>query len=86
MSTESDNPSPATTQLCMKIDSVFTRYVGPISSDICAEEARHWRQQGQARRATIHRYILRLSKHIDGDKRRAFITAAYDCLVDPHAK
>jgi hypothetical protein len=63
------------------IDQVFSRYVGPISSELGAEEFDRWREEGHVGPSGLHRYITRLARHISDDaQRREFMRFASRCI------
>lgn len=65
------------------IDRIFSRYVGPISSELSAEEFDRWRQEGQVGPGGLHRYISRLARYIPQDApRREFMAQASRCIQE----
>jgi hypothetical protein len=63
------------------IEQIFSRYVGPISAELSAEEFDRWRQEGQVGPTGLHRYISRLAKYIPDDgPRREFMGYASRCI------
>lgn len=63
------------------IDQIFSRYVGPISSELSAEEFDRWRAEGQVGPSGLRRYISRLAGYIPEDgPRREFIGYASRCI------
>lgn len=64
-----------------QIDRVFTRYVGPIATELSREEYEHWRTEGHVGPLALQRYILRLARYLtDETQRRAFIVEAEKCI------
>jgi hypothetical protein len=63
------------------VDQVFSRYVGPISSELGADEFKRWCEDGQVGPSGLHRYIGRLAKYISEDaRRREFMRLASRCI------
>lgn len=63
------------------IDSIFGRYVGPISVDLSAEEFDKWRREGRVGPRGLHRYVSRLARYIPEEvPRREFIAQALRCV------
>jgi hypothetical protein len=72
---------PLVMRMRSNIDQVFSRYVGPISSELGAEEFDRWREEGQVGPRGLHRYITRLARHISDDtQRREFMRFASHCI------
>lgn len=72
---------PLVMRMRSNIDQVFSRYVGPISSELGAEEFDRWREEGQVGPSSLHRYITRLARHITDDaQRREFMRLASGCI------
>jgi len=72
---------PLVMRMRSNIDQVFSRYVGPISSELGAEEFDRWREEGQVGPRGLHRYITRLARHISDDaQRREFMRFASNCI------
>jgi len=68
---------PLVLRIREQIDEVFTRYVGPISAELCREEFERWLSEGQVGPSALHRYIGLLAKYIADDAvRRTFIGEA----------
>lgn len=63
------------------IDQIFSRYVGPIFSELSAEEFDRWREGGQVGPGGLHRYVSRLAQYIPEDaSRREFMEYASRCI------
>lgn len=72
---------PLVMRMRSNIDQVFSRYVGPISSELGAEEFDRWREEGQVGPNGLHRYITRLARHIsENAQRREFMRFASRCI------
>jgi hypothetical protein len=77
---------PPVLRMCEHINEVFTRYVGPIATEVAADEFDAWRTAGQVGPNGLQRYIARLARHIPEDgARREFIIAALQCIQLPRA-
>jgi hypothetical protein len=72
---------PLVLRIRERIDEVFARYVGPISSDLSVDEFERWRAQGQVRPRGLSQYIGRLARYIPQvTQRQAFIADAAKCI------
>ena len=72
---------PTVMRMRSHIDLVFSRYVGPISSELGAEEFDRWRDEGEVGPKGLHRYITRLARYIpQDDQRREFMGFASRCI------
>jgi len=72
---------PAVMRMRSNIDQAFSRYVGPISSELGAEEFDRWCEEGQVGPNALHRYITRLARYISEDaQRREFMRLASRCI------
>jgi hypothetical protein len=72
---------PLVMRMRSSIDQIFSRYVGPISSELSAEEFDRWREEGRVGPSGLHRYISRLAGYIAEDgPRREFIGYASRCI------
>lgn len=72
---------PLVMRMRASIDQVFSRYVGPISAELSAEEFDRWRLEGQVGPRALHRYISRLARYIPEDElRRDFMGYAARCI------
>ena len=72
---------PLVMRMRSNIDRVFSQYVGPISSELGAEEFDRWCEEGQVGPTGLHRYITRLARYIsEDDRRREFMRSASRCI------
>lgn len=72
---------PLVMRMRSHIDQIFSRYVGPISSELSVEEFDRWREEGRVGPSGLHRYISRLARYISEDgPRREFIGHAARCI------
>ena len=70
-----------------QINDVFTRYVGPIATELCRDEFNQWHVEGEVGPTALNRYIARLTRYISDDtSRRAFINEAVRCIQLPNGK
>lgn len=75
---------PPVLRMREQIDGVFTRYVGPIARELCADEFNRWRAEGQLGPGGLHRYIARLARYIEtNESRREFMKYASRCIRLP---
>ena len=72
---------PPVLRMREQIDEVFTRFVGPIATELCLDEFNRWRTEGQIGPGGLHRYISRLARYISDDpSRHEFIKYASRCI------
>jgi hypothetical protein len=83
-----NNPShrrvlPVVVDMCVRINTVFVRYVGPIADEIVDGMYRKWLETGSTGPSGIGRYITLLSQHIaDEEQRTSFGDEARTAMRD----